>query len=88
MIILLRTLWFSLPVFSSLINFIQAIITSNTHDNHTDLLTIIHDMCNAHKKVLPELNYSKKIIPHNTFYILNTGSTGTCLKKLYPKYQH
>ena len=84
--ILLRTLWFTTPVFSSLINFIQAIITSNTHDNHTDLLTIIHDMCNARRKLPAELNYSKKIIPHNTFYILNTGSSGMCFKNLYPKY--
>lgn len=64
----LRTLLPGLPVFlSQLICSIQAIITSN-NPGHNDILVIVHDMCNAHKRVLPVLNHSKNTIPHNIFF--------------------
>jgi hypothetical protein len=81
--IFLRLL-FTLPVFlfTLAIRLIQAIITNNNPDNHSDLLIIIHDMCNAHKKVLTEFNYSKKTVPHNTFYAIVNKGCGQVFKKL------
>ena len=85
-------IFFTLPFFlSSLRSLVQTIITNNNPDNHNDLLIIIHEMCNAHKMVLPGLYHSKKTIPHN-IYIVNTSSGGiglnnyilnTNTKKLY-----
>ncbi|MEP6951853.1 MAG: hypothetical protein ABI863_21365 [Ginsengibacter sp.] len=67
--IFLRTLLFTQPFFlSPLINLTEAVITKSNPGNHSDLLIIIHDMCNAHRKVLPAMNYSKKAIPVNIFY--------------------
>ena len=81
--IFLRTLVFKLPVFlSPLINFIQSIISDNHPGNHDVLLIIIHGMCNPHKKVLPQMKHSKKIIPNNTFYIVNRNS-GYGLNRIY-----
>jgi hypothetical protein len=80
----LRTLWFTLPFFLSLlINLIQAIITNNNPGNHRSLLIITHYICNAHKMVVPELNHSKKTIPHKIFYEKGNWSSGqiTNIKK-------
>jgi hypothetical protein len=41
---------------------------------YNDLLVIIYDMCNAHKKTLLELSYSNKTIRHNAFYKIADSS--------------
>jgi hypothetical protein len=84
--IFLQTILIYIPVFvSPLINLVHTIITNNNHDNHKDLLIMIHEMCNSHK-VLHQVNYSEKTILHNTFYIVNTNSGGSGLQRFYTKY--
>lgn len=76
--ILLRSLLFTLPVFlfSLLRSFVQVIIAISNPVNHSELLIIIHEMCNARKKALPELIHPKETIFRNTFYELMTIGTG------------
>ena len=69
--IFLRTLLLEVLFFlSPLINLIEAIITKNNPGKHSDLVTIIHEMCNANRRVLP--GHSKKTIGDN---ILTTTGT-------------
>jgi hypothetical protein len=68
MSIFLLTSLFTLPVFlfSPQISLIQAIIKNNNPGNHSGLIIITHEICIAPKIALPELNYSKKTIPHDS----------------------
>jgi hypothetical protein len=74
---------------SPLINLLQAIITGynqdnqsdnnqdnqsdNDQDNQSDILIIILDMCNVHKRVLPALNDSKRTIPDKTYLVTKSS---------------
>ena len=60
--------------FSSLIELIQGIITTNKPCNQGDLSILIYDMCHAHRNVQLELNYPGDASPHNIFYKRKSGS--------------
>jgi hypothetical protein len=74
---LFTTLFF---ILLSLAYLLKSIITGNT-GYESDLLVIINDMCNAHKMLLPQLNYSKKTLLDNTCY---EGSFIETRNKIYP----